>query len=113
MDRREYWSEAIGQALCEMDKYSLFTSAEIDELGEALAISAEHQSMAFGWDVASANRYASIQREADDTRKELKRERELVTCRECGGNGSITIPGPYHSSTSSCWKCRGHGRLDP
>lgn len=44
---KDYWSEAVGQALCEMGKYDLFTSAEIDELGEALAISAEHQSMAF------------------------------------------------------------------
>ncbi|ASW06254.1 hypothetical protein [Rhizobium sp. 11515TR] len=113
MDRTEYWEEAIGQALCEIEKFDLFTSDEIKELGEALAISAEHQSMAFGWDVASSNRAADLRREEDSLRKELARERAKIICRSCNGSGYITTPGPYHSSTSQCFKCHGDGRHDP
>ncbi len=109
----QYWSDAIGEALCEMDKFDLFTSAEINELGEALAISAEHQSMAFGWDVASSNRAAELRRDEDNLRKELARARAKIICRSCDGAGWITTQGPYHSSTSQCFKCHGDGRHDP
>ena len=110
---KDYWSEAVGEALCSMGKYDLFTRAEIDELGEAMATSAECQSMAFGWDVASSNRSAELRRNEDTLRQELARERAKIVCRSCDGAGWITTPGPYHSSTSQCFKCHGDGRHDP
>jgi len=113
MDRAEYWEEAIGEALCSIDKFDLFTKEELKELGQGLATSADCESMAFGWDVASSNRSAELRRNEDDLRKELARERAKIICRSCNGSGSITLPGPYHSATSQCFKCHGDGRHDP
>ena len=113
MTRAEYWEEAIGEALCSIDKFNLFTSAELKELGEALATSAECESMAFGWDVSSANRSAELRREEESLRKELRRERDKVTCRECNGHGRLRYnSGPWAVDTG-CIKCNGEGRHDP
>lgn len=112
----EYWREAVMEAFEGIDRFDLvndLTKEQLDDIGEALATSAEHQSMAFGWDVASANRHADIQRTEDNLRKEIRRERNKITCRSCNGTGSITSHGPYHSSTSQCFKCHGEGRHDP
>lgn len=51
--------------------------------------------------------------EADRLRAELQKERSKVTCKQCNGSGSIVSHGPYHSATSSCWKCGGDGRHAP
>ena len=109
----DYWEEALGEALCDVDKFDSLTSDEKRTVAKALAISAECQSMAFGWDVAGANRSAALKREEDDLRKELRREREKITCQTCSGTGSITTYGPIHSGTTRCWKCDGQGRHDP
>lgn len=52
-------------------------------------------------------------RELAESQRELKRERDKVTCLPCRGSGVITTSGPYHGSTSQCWKCRGEGRHTP
>ena len=112
----EYWREAVMLAFEGIERFDVIeglSKEQLDEIGEALATSSEHQSTAFGWDVASANRSAEIQRNEDNLRNEIRRERAKITCRECRGGGSITIPGPYHSSTSRCWKCNGEGRHAP
>lgn len=111
--RKQYWRDSIGKALCEMDKFSLFTSEQLDELGDALATSAEFESQAFGWDVASANRSTELRREEDNLKKELARERNKVTCRECNGVGRLRYnAGPWAVDTG-CMKCNGDGRHDP
>lgn len=112
----EYWREAVMYAFEGIDRFDVIdglSQEQLNEIGEALSTSAEHQSVAFGWDVASANRAAEIRRTEEDLRKEIRLEREKVTCRPCNGTGSITIPGPYHSSTSRCDKCNGMGRHAP
>jgi hypothetical protein len=111
--REEYWAEAVGLALDDMGKWSLFAPEEIKELGRALAVSADNQSIAFGWDIASGNLAAARRREEDSLRAELRRERAKVTCRHCNGYGSTRTQGPYHSVSSSCFKCNGEGRHDP
>jgi hypothetical protein len=50
--------------------------------------------------------------EVELLRKELERERRKVGCPTCGGRGRITTHGPYHSSNSSCYECRGAGKID-
>lgn len=112
----EYWREAVMYAFEGIDRFDVIEGLgkeQLDEIGEALATSAEHQSMAFGWDVASSNRAADIKRQEDDLRQELARERRKITCRSCNGHGYTVSQGPYHSSTSSCFKCNGAGRHDP
>lgn len=51
--------------------------------------------------------------ELSRVRAELKAERELVHCETCNGRGRITTQGPYHSSNSECWRCRGNGKHKP
>lgn len=112
----EYWREAVMYAFEGIDRFDIvdgLSKEQLDEIGDALATSAEHQGMAFGWDVASSNRAADLRREEDTLRTELKRERAKITCRSCNGGGWITSNGPYHSSTSQCFKCHGDGRHDP
>ncbi len=109
---QEYWSEVISEALCEIGKFDLVTSDEIVSLGKYLASSADtHQ--AFGYDVAGANLAGETQRKEDNLRKELRRERDKVTCRECRGLGRLNYnAGPWAVDTE-CDKCRGAGRHDP
>lgn len=109
----EYWSEAASTAIEAVGKFELFTSTELDEIGKSLRISAECQSMAFGWDVADANLAASRDRELADLRKSLNREKNKVHCRECNGRGRIEIAAGPWVSNSQCWKCNGEGRHDP
>lgn len=111
--RNEYWTDAIEAALSDIGKDGLLSREELETVGGSLAGSAENQSIAFGWDVASANLDAAREREKDDLRKEVRREREKIICRECNGRGRIITQGPYHSSNSQCWKCRGAGRHAP
>lgn len=112
----EYWREAVMCAFEGIERFDVIeglSKEQLDDIGEALATSSEHQGMAFGWDVASANRSAEIRRTEDNLRNEIRRERAKIICRSCNGTGSITTPGPYHSSTSRCFKCNGDGRHDP
>jgi DnaJ-class molecular chaperone len=112
----DYWREAVMEAFEGINRFDLvkdLTKEQLDDIGEALATSSECQSMAFGWDVASANRYADIQRTEDNLRKEIRKERDKVTCRECGGQGRLRYnAGPWAVDTG-CMKCNGEGRHDP
>lgn len=112
----EYWREAVMLAFEGIDRFDIIevlSAKQLAEIGESLATSSEHQSMAFGWDVASSNRATEIKRTEENLRREIQRERAKIVCRECGGSGSIMICGPYHSSESRCFKCDGEGRHDP
>lgn len=71
--RKDYWSESIGEALSAIDKFNLFSDAEINELGEALAISAEHQSVAF-YEPPPSDRYNQIEREWKSKYDALQKE---------------------------------------
>lgn len=112
----EYWREAVMLAFEGINRFDVIeglSKEQLDEIGEALAVSSENQSMAFGWDVASANRSAELRREEDNLRSELRRERAKVTCRECNGAGRLRYnAGPWAVDTG-CMKCNGEGRHDP
>lgn len=109
----DYWAEAAAYAIEEVGKFDQFTSEDFAAIGKSLLISAENQSMAFGWDVADANLSAYRNLEMDELRKALQREKDKVHCRECNGRGRIEIlAGPWVSN-SQCWKCNGEGRHDP
>lgn len=111
MDAREYWAECLSIAA---DEIGLSLTAEqINELAEAVKGGHENFNMAFGYDVATNNRYQQLEREKADAKQAAERERRKIHCRECNGHGRIEIPGPYHSSNHECHKCGGAGRHDP
>lgn len=114
--RIEFWEEAVGDAFCQIDKWEVFETLTKDEqkkLGENLARWAESEGSAYGWDVASSNRSAELRREEDDLRKELQRERNKVTCRECNGHGRLRYSAGPWAVDSSCDRCNSTGRHDP
>ena len=99
-----YWEECISEAF---DTAGIVASE--DQIKEvACWVEGAHQNhgMAQGYD-AIPN---PLRLENDNLKKELKKEQEKVICKECDGVGWITIPGPYHSGTSQCFKCHGEGR---
>lgn len=100
----DYWVESVEVALAEA---GVTASAEqIREIAASIEVDHENYGMAHGYDAIPNPLDAENKRLAD----ELHRERTKVICEECRGTGWITSYGPYHSSTSQCFKCGGEGR---
>ncbi len=103
-----YWIECISEA---------FDDAKLDATPEQIYtvaswVEGAHESydIALGHDVISN----PLLEDNDKLRRELKIERDKVSCQVCHGEGSITISvGPSHFSTSECWKCVGEGKHSP
>lgn len=100
----DYWDECISVA---------FDDAGITAMPEQIGIVAgwvqgahENYGMAHGYDAIPDHRELEIER----LKRELEKEQRKSVCDECGGNGWIMIPGPYHGSSSQCSTCRGDGR---
>lgn len=109
----QYWEDAIGDALCEVDKFDALTSEEMTKVAKSLQMAHESYGMAFGHDVASRNFHAQARNEEEKLRKELARERNKIVCKECGGTGRLRYTsGPWVVDTG-CTKCSGDGRHDP
>jgi hypothetical protein len=104
----EYWTEALSQALEECG--ATLTDEQLASVAASLQISHENYGMAFYTPPLDAH---PVVAERDRLARDLEEERRKVTCQECGGNGLIHTQGPYHGSTSRCWKCNGQGRHLP
>ena len=103
----DYWEEAVA---CSLDEHGIqATDEQIKAIAADMAINHEMYGTAHGYD-AIPN---PLQSERDDLARKLEAEREKVHCKTCGGRGRIITTGPYHSSDSECWKCRGDGRHAP
>jgi DnaJ-class molecular chaperone len=109
MNGRDYWIEAVESSLEEAGIIAI--PQQITNIAGDMEVAHEQYGMAFGHDVASSNLQSAKDAEIADLRRQLCAEKEKITCTECVGKGSITIPGPYHSGTSTCYKCKGNGRL--
>lgn len=109
--RRNYWIECVSIGAEECG--AVLTREQIEAIADSVQGGHENYSMASGDDVASANLYAARDREKEDLKKEIRREREKVTCRQCNGTGTEVSYGPYHMATTRCFKCNGDGRHDP
>ena len=108
---RKYWIECV--ALGAEECGALLTPEQIECIADSVMGGVENYGMASGNDVATANLHAVKEREKDDLRKQVQRERAKVPCKICDGTGQIITQGPYHSSQSRCFKCEGEGRHDP
>ncbi len=104
-ERIDYWREAVECALDEAGVSA--TPEQIRDIAEAIEGSADNIGQAFY--VPSS----PLLGENERLRRELRTEREKVVCGECKGTGETVSYGPYHSAISSCFKCRGEGKVSP
>ena len=102
-----YWREALECALDEIGASDKLTKEEIAAVAASLEASAECQSMAFGYDCIPNPQTLEI----EELKRKLDIERKKVVCKECSGKGSITINFGTRSSTSTCYICRGEGKV--
>lgn len=109
--RLRYWIECVadGAEGCG----AKLTQEQIEYIADSVQVCHENYGMASGYDVASANLSAARDREKEDLKKAVLRERAKMPCKICDGTGQIITQGPYHSSQSRCFKCDGYGRHDP
>lgn len=101
----DYWEECVSEAFD--DAGITATKEQIDTVASWVEGAHDNFGMAHGYD-AIPNHYEI---ENEKLRRELRREQDKVICSECNGKGRLVSPGPYHSSESDCWKCRGEGRV--
>ena len=105
--QRDYWTECVEAAFEEAAISA--TPEQVEAVAGAVEVSHDNYGMAFYTPPSGEH----LRSEIDTLKRELADERRKVICKECRGRGSITINGPYHSATSSCWKCGGDGRHLP
>lgn len=105
MNRLEYWIEGV---TCALDEAGVTATAEqIKEIAYAMEGAHDCYGQAF---YQPENPLIG---ELKEVKQALKAEQDMVFCRICNGSGSTTMHGPYHSCTSSCWKCNGKGKHKP
>jgi hypothetical protein len=100
-----YWKECISEAFD--DAGITASEKQIETVVDWVKGAHENYGMAFGHDCIPN----PLESENKRLTQELKVEKNKITCPACNGHGSITSNGPYHSSHSSCFKCRGEGRV--
>jgi hypothetical protein len=100
-----YWEECILEAF--EDAGIVATKDQVSTVTNWVSGAHENYGMAFGHD--SIPSY--YEQENKVLIKELEKERKKVICDKCKGSGNISTYGPYHSSFSTCYKCKGEGRV--
>lgn len=103
---REYWNIAVEEAL---DDAGITTSLEQRaELSKAMEMAHDMYSEASG-EMHIPN---PLQEENRQLRKRLEYERQLISCKTCGGTGREDGPvGVSHWYNMECCKCRGKGKV--
>lgn len=108
--RDEYWTESVRTAFDEAGLWNFvkdIPSAKWDEIGGALCVSAECESMAFH---VPEN---PLRSECDSLKRKLRWEQELEGCDTCGGHGRLSYnAGPWAVNTG-CDNCHGAGKVHP
>lgn len=103
----DYWAECIKEAF--EDAGIDATDEQIDTVAAWVSGAHENYGMAHGHHCIPNPKDTEIR----DLKKELETEQSKVVCPECAGRGILVSYGPYHSSESRCWKCRGEGKVVP
>ena len=101
----DYWSECIAEAF--EDAKIPATKDQINTVASWAESAHDNYGMTHGHEFIE-NPYKA---ESERLKIELEKERSKSICSECNGRGRIVTPGPYHSSDSECWACRGDGRF--
>jgi len=103
----DYWEECVRQS---------FDEAKIDATKEQIDIVVEWVEGAhdnYGMTMGHECIPNPLEQEKKELEKRLDVEMRKVHCKECNGSGRIISNGPYHSSNSECYVCRGDGRYLP
>ena len=101
----DYWEECISEAF---DEEGIVASqAQIESVAGAVCGCHENYGLAHGHE-AIPN---PLREELDSVKRDLKAEKDKQICRRCNGTGEERINGPVRSSVSTCFYCRGEGRL--
>ena len=106
----DYWAESVADALS--NEGIPASPEQIANIAGAMETSHENYGMAF-YSPPAGEHY---KREISDLKQRLNIEERKVTCTACNGKGMITEAawnGCGRSSTSTCWKCRGDGKIIP
>lgn len=103
--RAEYWAEALGEALCDIDAYKALSREQIKAVGKSLAMAHEDYGMAF-YQPENPDRGEIKRLEAA-----LAKERDKVGCPTCSGHGRLLYnAGPWGVNTG-CHTCNGEGKV--
>ena len=105
MNRNSYWLEAV---LCANEDLGIvMTEQQAKDFARDMETSHEHYSLGF------PTPENPLERENDNLKHNLKREREAAVCGNCRGGGYTTenAPGINRSSKSKCYKCNGSGKI--
>lgn len=97
----DYWQEAVASSL-EAHGIS-FNAQQLTSIAGDMVTSHEQYSMAF-----PVPEHPSVQ-EAAVLRARLDRASTARACTLCNGTGRSVLHGPYHSSETDCWNCKGSG----
>jgi len=100
----DYWKECIAEAFD--DAGIVATQDQIGTVAYWVEGAHENYGMAFGHGCIPN----PLVIENDKLKNDIRKEREMVICRECDGTGEDVWCGPVHSATSECSRCRGEGR---
>jgi hypothetical protein len=108
-DDLDYWSDALGEALSEVDAFGALTTEQRRIAAKVLSGAHECYGMAFYSPPPSEFEQSEVKR----LERLLANERSLVFCRVCQGTGREEhMSGPWHVNTS-CYKCNGQGKHKP
>jgi hypothetical protein len=103
----QYWEDALGEALSEIDAYSVLTGDQQKAVAKSLMFAHECFGMSF---------YTPPSPEPSEIKRleaELRKERSKVGCPTCGGRGRLSYnAGPWGVNTG-CHTCRGEGKVLP
>lgn len=115
MDVSDYYTECVECSLYDNGFGEELSKEQIADIachvGADVAVATQHESQAFGWDVADSNLAGEKKREKERLEKELQRERNASFCHACKGTGKIRIDGPCHYTDETCHKCKGTGKI--
>jgi len=103
----DYWIVCISEALDEAGISA--TKEQIELVAEHAESGHENYGMCHYQPLAGDYRDSEIK----ELKRKLSAEQSKIICPECAGKGYERIQGPYRSSESACWKCRGDKRVSP
>lgn len=101
----DYWIDGIAQAFDEIGIVA--TQEQIKFVADAAEGAHEVYGQVHGYECIPN----PIQEENERLKRELRKELDKVLCDICMGKGELVSLGPVHAAISTCWKCRGAGRV--
>lgn len=109
MNKLEDWEEAVTEIFDEAGITA--TPEQIKTVSKNIIDVNDVYYESSGDSVSTRNWSADMQNKIEDLKQQLQTEKEKITCVACGGEGSIISHGPAHGSISTCYKCKGTGRI--